>query len=55
MEELIMDATAWFVASVIALAPEHDFDDMDLQNLEDLHSRAKKMEEDREHEKKKPS
>jgi hypothetical protein len=54
-EEIIMDATAWFVASAIALAPEHEFDDLDYQNLEDLHARAKKMEQDRENEKKKPS
>ena len=55
MEELILDATAWFVACAIVLAPEHEFDDLDYQNLEDLHSRAKKMEQDRENEKKKPS
>jgi hypothetical protein len=53
MEEIMMDATAWFVASAIAFAPEHEFDDLDYQNLEDLHSRAKKMEKDRENERKK--
>lgn len=54
MEEIILDATAWFVASAIAFAPEHEFDDLDYQNLEDLHSRAKKMEQENEKKRKPP-
>jgi hypothetical protein len=51
MEEMMLDATAWFVASAIVLAPEHECDDLDYQNLK---SREKKMEQDGEKEKKKP-
>ena len=36
----MLDATAWFVAFALWWSPSRDFDDLDVQNLSDLHADA---------------
>jgi hypothetical protein len=39
-EELMLDTTAWFVAFALCWSPDHDFDDLDYQNMSELQDEA---------------
>jgi hypothetical protein len=39
-EELMLDATAWFVAFALCWSPAHEFDDLDYQNMSELQDEA---------------
>lgn len=39
-EDIMLDATAWFVAFALCWSPSRDFDDLDVQNVSDLHAEA---------------
>mmetsp|Transcript_45277 Transcript_45277/g.109608 ORF Transcript_45277/g.109608 Transcript_45277/m.109608 type:complete len:92 (+) Transcript_45277:3978-4253(+) len=49
-EDLMLDATAWFVAIALVYSPDGDFDNADYQNVSELqdeaNSRSKKGKED---------
>jgi hypothetical protein len=48
MEEMMLDATAWFVGIAICFAPKHEFDDLEYQGYQDLFDDAKKHKRDSE-------
>jgi len=40
-EELLLDATAWFVAIALVYSPDHDYDNLDSQDMSDLQDEAR--------------